>query len=249
MAGMPEPDLQPARENPVTAATAGFASRFADAIEIAVVALAGSVGAPVLLAALGLPPSRVLEDAAFLAIFLTVEGTLTLLLVRLLLWWRGEGLPALGWGTGRPASEVRAGLAALPVLFAATFAVGLIFRQLLPDYVTRVNPLLNLVRDWNDLGLLCITSIYVGGIKEEIQRAFVLNRFRNLGGPWLGLILWSLFFGFGHLVQGPDNAVAAGILGVLFGVLYLRRRSLTAPIVAHALYDVLTLTVYWFFVV
>lgn len=248
MARMSEPDLQPTRETRVTVA-AGFTSRFTDAAEIALVALAGSLGTPVLLAGFGLPPSRVLEGAASLAIFLAVEGTLTLLLVRLLLWWRGEGLPALGWKAGRPSSEVRAGLAALPVLFAATFAVGLMFRLLLPDYVTHVNPLLNLVRDWGDLGLLCITSIYVGGIKEEIQRAFVLNRFRNLGGPWLGLILWSLFFGFGHLVQGPDNAVAAGILGLLFGVLYLRRRSLTAPIVAHALYDVLTLAVYWFFVV
>lgn len=248
MAAMSEPDLQPDRETAVTVTT-GSASRLADAFEIALVAFAGSVGAPVLLAALGLPPSRILADAASLATFLAVEGTLTLLLVRLLLWWRGEGLPSLGWGAGRPASEVWAGLVTLPVLFGATFAVGLIFRLLLPGYVTHVNPLLNLVRDWSDLGLLCITSIYVGGVKEEVQRAFVLNRFRNLGGPWLGLILWSLFFGFGHMVQGPDNAVAAGILGILFGVLYLRRGSLTAPIVAHALYDVLTLAVYWFFVV
>ncbi len=248
MAGMSQ-DPQPAQEIPVPQVASRFASRLADATEIALIAFGGSLGAPLLLAALGMPPSRLLESAASLAVYLSTEATLTLLLVGLLLWWRGEGLTHLGWGAGRASVEVRAGLVALPVLFAATFAVGLTFRALLPGYVTHVNPLLELVRDRGDLILLWMTSIYVGGVKEEIQRAFVLNRFHHLGGPWFGLILWSLFFGLGHLVQGPDNAVAAGILGVLFGILYLRRKSLTAPIVAHALYDVLTLAIYWFFVV
>jgi membrane protease YdiL (CAAX protease family) len=45
-----------------------------------------------------------------------------------------------------------------------------------------------------------------------------------------------------------DNAVAAGLLGLLFGILYLRRGSLTGPIAAHAAYNLLTLAVYWTFV-
>ncbi len=62
----------------------------------------------------------------------------------------------------------------------------------------------------------------------------------------LGLILWSLFFAFGHALQGIDNAVAAGILGVCFGLLYIWRRNLVAPMVAHALFDVATLLIVWF---
>ena len=96
---------------------------------------------------------------------------------------------------------------------------------------------------------MILSSLYVGGLKEELQRAFVLTRFEeNLGGVAVGLGLWSLFFAFGHVIQGLDNAVAAGVLGLLFGVLFIRRRSVTGPIVAHASYDILTLLVYWKFI-
>jgi membrane protease YdiL (CAAX protease family) len=64
----------------------------------------------------------------------------------------------------------------------------------------------------------------------------------------LGLVLWSLFFAYGHVMQGIDNAAGAGVLGFLFGVLYIWRRNLVAPIVAHAAYDVTTLLIYWCFI-
>jgi len=98
-----------------------------------------------------------------------------------------------------------------------------------------------------DLFLLLLSSILVGGIKEEIQRAFVLVRFEQfLGGGIVGLICWSLFFGIGHLAQGQDNAIRAALLGVVLGLIYLRRRNPTAPMVAHALYDVSVVIFAWF---
>ena len=74
----------------------------------------------------------------------------------------------------------------------------------------------------------------------------MLTRFqRYLGGSALGLILWSLFFGIGHLPQGIDNAFKAGFLGLLFGILYLWSRGLLAPVLSHALYNVLTIFIFW----
>lgn len=245
----PDTDLESVSPPPAPpAGTPSLTSRIGDVVEILLVALAGSVLAPVLLSVLGLPPHEILRSSAVLCTFLAVEATVTLLLLRGLLWWRGENLANLGWGAGRPWAEVKAGLLTIPILFGATFAVGLTFRLLAPDYVTEVNPMLALVHSWKDLALFWLSSIYVGGLKEEIQRAFVLRRFRHLGGPKVGLVIWSLIFGLGHSVQGFDNAFAAGFLGLIFGILYLRRGSLTGPVVAHALYNILTLTVYWLFV-
>jgi membrane protease YdiL (CAAX protease family) len=61
----------------------------------------------------------------------------------------------------------------------------------------------------------------------------------------LGLIVWSLAFGAGHYVQGVHITIAT-IYGFVFGILYLLRGSLIAPIVAHAAYDTMALLIYWF---
>ena len=92
-----------------------------------------------------------------------------------------------------------------------------------------------------------VAALFAGGVKEELQRAFVLVRFRDyLGGAKLGLVIWSVAFGAGHYLQGVQNAVAAGLFGLLFGAVYLARGSLVAPMVAHGAYDSLALLAYWF---
>ena len=60
-----------------------------------------------------------------------------------------------------------------------------------------------------------------------------------LGGGRIGVIATSVVFGFGHLIQGVDAAVATGLLGAFWGVVYLRRRSVIGPMVSHAGFDLL----------
>ena len=80
-----------------------------------------------------------------------------------------------------------------------------------------------------------VVALVGGAVREEIQRAFLLTRFeRHLGGPRVGIVVTSVAFGAGHWVQGWDSAIAIGLLGVVWGVLYLWRRSVIAPMVSHA---------------
>src|SRR5690606_29934179 len=75
-----------------------------------------------------------------------------------------------------------------------------------------------------------------GGVREELQRAFLLGRFRrDLGGPAVGLLITTIGFGVGHLLQGWDAVIVTGLLGLFWGVVYLRRGSTIAPMVSHAL--------------
>jgi len=77
-----------------------------------------------------------------------------------------------------------------------------------------------------------------GGVREELQRAFVLHRFaQRLGGVRVGLTIFSLTFGALHLGQGVDIAIAVGLLGFLWGVLYVRRRSAVLAMVNHGAFD------------
>ena len=74
-----------------------------------------------------------------------------------------------------------------------------------------------------------------GGVREELQRAFLLRRFEHhLGGVNVGVVVMSVAFGLGHALQGWDAAVTTGVLGVVWAVMYLRRRSSIAPLVSHA---------------
>jgi membrane protease YdiL (CAAX protease family) len=134
----------------------------------------------------------------------------------------------------------------LPGLFVITYLTGGLFQTFWPEYVSPANPLLEMIKTGEDLVFFLISSIFVGGLKEEVQRAFVLRHFeRYLGGIWVGLVVWTVVFAALHAVQGFDKAVAAGLLGFVFGLLYIWRRNLTSPIVSHALYDVTTLLIFW----
>jgi uncharacterized protein len=109
------------------------------------------------------------------------------------------------------------------------------------------NPLIEIIRTPQQLGLFIFSALIAGGIKEELQRAFILSRFRKyLGGSLAGLILWSLAFGAGHYAQGVQGIVVASIFGFIFGMIYLISGSLVAPIVAHSIYDTLALLGYWY---
>jgi membrane protease YdiL (CAAX protease family) len=83
--------------------------------------------------------------------------------------------------------------------------------------------------------LFGVVAIVAGGIREELQRAFLLQRFeRHLGGATTGVIVLSLAFGLGHRVQGWDAVIATGVLGLFWAIVYIRRRSSIAPIISHA---------------
>jgi len=223
-------------------------SRLGKFLEIILAGLASSLVVPVLFAICGVSGLQILGSASYLVLFLILEATMTLLIIWGLLRLNNETFRQVGWCLKGLGKEALIGLGFVPVLFGATFIVGLSFQLFFPFYLTEINPLLDLIKTRSDLSLFLISSLYVGGFKEEIQRAFVLNRFEShLGGMRVGLVLWSVFFAYGHMMQGVDNAVGAGVLGLIFGILYLWRRTLVAPIVAHAVYDITTLLVYWGF--
>ena len=78
-------------------------------------------------------------------------------------------------------------------------------------------------------------AMVAGGVREELQRGFLLHRFeQRLGGIRLGLALFSIAFGAFHYTQGIDVAIATGLLGLFWGWLYVRRRSVVAAMVSHA---------------
>lgn len=138
----------------------------------------------------------------------------------------------------------------IPLIFIAIgMATGVLYvvQRVAPSLHTEHNPFQELIRTPGDAAIFAFILIVAGGIREEIQRAFLLHRFEVwLGGGAVGIVITSAAFGAGHFqVQGADAAIATALLGVLWGVVYLRRRSAVAPIVSHSGFDVLQVVQYF----
>jgi membrane protease YdiL (CAAX protease family) len=139
--------------------------------------------------------------------------------------------------------------ASVPMVFKA-YGIALVVMVTLSAiapwlHTVEQNPLQNLLKAPRDIVFFALIVIIAGGIREEVQRAFILRRFeQSLGGPAVGVILSSITFGAGHLVQGADAAIATGLLGAFWGVTYLRRRSVVAPVVSHAAFDLMQIVVF-----
>lgn len=162
-------------------------------------------------------------------------------LILLLLRLHGER-PALVFLGHRPASrEAAIGLLLVPALLIGVTLTVWVVRSLLPWMQNvHVNPFERLIQSPGEAALFAVVATIAGGLREEIQRAFLLRRFeQHLGGPVVGLIVVSGAFGAGHALQGWDAAVVTGLLGLTWGVLYLKRRSIVAPVVSHAGYNVM----------
>ncbi len=93
--------------------------------------------------------------------------------------------------------------------------------------------------------ILFFLGIVKGGFLEELWRIFVLSRFEalfNRTGLIAALIVSSIFFGLGHAYQGSSAIIGTGILGLLNGLVYLRKRSAFEAVTAHAIFDILSVT-------
>jgi len=93
---------------------------------------------------------------------------------------------------------------------------------------------------------LAWTSAAVG---EELQfRGFLMSRLeRLLGRGWwatgLALAGQATVFGALHIYQGPGGMLATGVLGLVFGAVFLfGRRNALPNIIVHGLVDTVSLT-------
>ena len=80
------------------------------------------------------------------------------------------------------------------------------------------NPLESMAGTAAGAAVLGVVAIFAGGVREELQRAFLLRRFeQHLGGAVVGVVVLSVAFGLGHIVQGWDAVVTTGAGRILGG--------------------------------
>jgi len=148
----------------------------------------------------------------------------------------GESVRELWVGRGPITPEVVRGVLLIPAVFLMVVVLLNALRLVAPWlHNVDTNPLEQLASTPGEAALFAIVAIVAGGIREELQRAFLLRRFEmHLGGAMVGVIVLSVAFGLGHIVQGWDAVMTTGVLGAFWALIYLRRRSALAPIISHS---------------
>ena len=194
-----------------------------------------------LLRALGLSPTDQAGNLS-LPFVLTLSLADTAVLIGLMVALtraHGESVAALWLGQARPLREIVYGLLTVPIVAIAAGVVLNAIRLFAPSlHNVPANPLEQMAASPGEAALLALTAIIAGGVREELQRAFLLRRFeQHLGGSTVGLIVLSAAFGLGHYVQGWDAAIVTGMLGAVWAGMYLKRRNSIAPVVSHAAFN------------
>jgi membrane protease YdiL (CAAX protease family) len=150
------------------------------------------------------------------------------------------------FGAGRVVREALVGIATLPAVFMLVVLLFVTILRFAPSLhnVTR-NPMEDMLRTRGDAMIFAVVVMIAGGVREEVQRGFIAHRSgQYLGGALWGVAVYSVFFGLGHLEQGYDAMIATGVLGLVWGLLYISRRSIVAPMVSHAAFNLAQLLKY-----
>jgi membrane protease YdiL (CAAX protease family) len=172
----------------------------------------------------------------YVATLLLLDATLVIGLIFWLLRRDGERPEDVFLGIRPVGGEVKLGVWLTAAVFALAVAILSAARILFPALNNvKENPLQDLIQTPVQAFILAIVATISGGLREEIQRAFILHRFEQyLGGAHVGLVLYSLVFGLGHSLQGWDAVLTTTMLGAFWGWIYISRRSIVAPVVSHS---------------
>lgn len=225
-----------------TSAAPAAAAGGARAIAVAEILLCSSVPTQLLIGAtlrgLGWAPLDATGSLSLPFVFvLSLTDTLVLTALMVLLTrLHGETARMLWLGTRPIRREAIAGLLLIPAVFFAVVVLLNLLRLIAPSlHNVPANPLERLAGTPGQAAMFSLVAIFAGGVREELQRAFLLRRFeRHLGGARVGVVVLSVAFGVGHIVQGWDAVITTGVLGAFWAIVYVRRRSSIAPIVSHA---------------
>jgi membrane protease YdiL (CAAX protease family) len=178
-----------------------------------------------------------------LALSALASAAFTVVAVTLLLWLSRETYLGLGFRRDNVLKQlgIGAGLGVL-VFVLDTFLLGPLADTLLPKTSAQGIDMSRLFSKLSYLPIWIAMALLKGGFVEELWRIFALTRFKKsfgTAGLVFALIASSIVFGFGHLYQGTGAVVTNAIEGLLYALIYLRKRSAWEPVFAHAMFDLI----------
>jgi membrane protease YdiL (CAAX protease family) len=177
-------------------------------------------------------PNPHIEQQVFRLLFGLAPVWLVVYLVRR----DGEGLGDLGLAFDRPLEDLLRGLALFAVVAVGGIGIYLGAVALgLNRFVVPVPPL----GHWWTIPILVLTAAEAALLEEIVVVAYLVTRLRQLGLTEIAAIGSSaLLRGTYHLYQGWGGFAGNLVMGLLFGLFFVRTRRAWPIVIAHFLLDV-----------
>lgn len=159
-------------------------------------------------------------------------------LIAFFLWRNGESPERIGW-TGRAFwNNMILGAVLFPVVLVGASALETILRASGLSGPPETTPGFLLPHGLDQIALAVVLVIVVAISEEIIFRGYLITRtVGTTQSRVFAVLLSSTIFSLGHGYEGTAGLVTVGVLGLVFALLYVWRRSLVAPIVIHFLND------------
>jgi len=102
-----------------------------------------------------------------------------------------------------------------------------------------LRPLNKFIPNTRTESIIFILIAFTAGICEELlYRGWLQNLLAfGTGSVWIGLVLGAVIFGLGHAYQGKMGMVQTGIIGLIFGVVFIFTKSLVSSQILHVIVD------------
>jgi uncharacterized protein len=99
--------------------------------------------------------------------------------------------------------------------------------------VSRLLPITRIER------LIWVAVALTAGVCEEfLYRGWLLSLFSTaLGSVWVGLVVSSIVFGAAHAYQGRNGIIGTGVLGIVFGGVFVLSGTLLLGQILHTVID------------
>ncbi|QIG79111.1 CPBP family intramembrane glutamic endopeptidase [Stakelama tenebrarum] len=140
------------------------------------------------------------------------------------------------WGLDSLATGLAVGMGAMilvrPLWIAASRKMADQFAQAVGDLA------LFLPKSGRALRWGLLVSVAAGVAEEIAYRGYLLPYFEAMLPAWAAIAASSMLFGLAHAYQGAGGVVVTGLLGAIFGVIFVTTGSLLLPVLLHALVDV-----------
>jgi membrane protease YdiL (CAAX protease family) len=159
-------------------------------------------------------------------------------LILYFLWRNGESFRNLGWTFGRFWQDILIGVVLFGPLTLATSYLDQLLQSIGFSAPSTPLPATSAAGGIGEMLLGVILVVIVAISEETIFRGYLILRFGSItASAFWAVVLSSLVFSLGHGYEGSSGVITVGVMGAVFAVVFLWRRSLVAPIVMHFLQD------------
>ena len=158
-------------------------------------------------------------------------------LILYFLWHDGEPFSSIGLGFRNGWREVALGAFLFVPMLVALTVIENGMQELGFSFPSKT-PLFLVPEGAGEYFLALMLLLVIAVCEEVIFRGYMISRFQAITAQRaLSIILATIIFSTGHAYEKLGGMIDVGLIGIIFGVVFIWRKSLVAPMVMHFLQD------------